>query len=445
MKPSDPGATCYIGLDIGTTALKGVLTDGRCRILAEATADHALLHPREGWVELVPEAHYQNICAVIRDVVAAAPGAVKALAMAAAAGNTLLTDAEGVPLMNIVSWMDERAARQPPKALRGLTGAAVARITGWPCVSSFPLAQLAWLREHEPSRLAAASHVGMDTDWLLHRLTGEWCMDHSTATTFHLQDQVLRRYHAPLQKRIGVEEGTLSRLVPSGSIVGPLTAEASRDTGLSRETLVVAGCFDHPAAARAANVVEPGQLMLSCGTSWVGFMPHMDRQRLLDAQLLVDPFLSQRGGPWGGMFSVPRIGRKIDWYIDQLIAPGAGRSERVQAFNSYAAEAAPGAGGVVIDLRATPRPVRASRANIARAVMESAATLINGKILELRRHGMSFGRAVMVGGPSRSPVWPDVVAAITGLEIAVAGRSAGARGAALLAADGVGDAGVSRG
>ena len=70
--------------------------------------------------------------------------------------------------------------------------------------------------------------------------------------------------------------------------------------------------------------------------------------------------------------------------------------------------------------------------------MEGAARLVNDKILALQPHGLHFDQAVMVGGPSRSPVWPDIVAEITGLDITIAGRSAGARGAAVLAGIGIG-------
>ena len=312
----------------------------------------------------------------------------------------------------------------------------VAQVTGWPCVSSFPLAHLAWLRENETALYMTAGHYGMDTDWLLYRLTGQWRMDPSTATTFHLQEQVTRTYHEPFLKRLDIPPAKLSTLTPSGVAVGPLTAQAQRDTGLTARTAAVTGCFDHPAAARAVGVLEPGQLMLSCGTSWVGFMPHPNRQSILDAHLLCDPFLSASKGPWGGMFSVPCIGRTIDWYVDNVIAPG--ESDRMRVFNDLAAQAAPGAGGLVIDLREPPQPLSAERANVSRAVMEGAARLLKEKTAKLKTHGFRYECAVMVGGPAESPVWPKIVAEVTGLAVTVGSRSAGAQGAALLAGIGIG-------
>lgn len=425
-----------IGLDLGTSAIKGVLTDERGAVLAEAGAETRFIHPHDGWVETDPEVHYRNVCGVIRELADAAPDGVDAMAMAAASGNTLLTDEAGAPLGNIINWMDRRAEQQPPPALAGLTVDEVSRVTGWPCVSSFPLAHLAWLKENRPDLYRGAGHCGMDTDWILWRMTGRWVMDHSTATTFHLQEQRAGKYHAPYLGRLDIPAARLSALVAPGSAAGPLTTEARRDTGLSEKALVVAGCFDHPAAARAVGVLEPGKLMLSCGTSWVGFAPCADRQAVLSAGMLCDPFLSGRGGPWGGMFSVPYIGRTVDWYVENLIAPG--ETDKYRVFNESAAEAAPGAGGLKIALREPPRRIEGDRRNVSRAVMEGAATLLNEKIAALKSRGFRYERAVMVGGPSRSPVWPGIVAEITGIEVSVGTRSAGAQGAAILAGIGSG-------
>jgi xylulokinase len=425
-----------IGLDLGTSVIKGVLMAADGRILKEVVQDNQLLCPRDGWVEVDPEHHYQNVCRVIRELAADAPSGVAALAMAAASGNTLLTDAKGRPLRPIINWMDRRAEGARLAPLEGLTSEAVAQISGWPCVTSFPLAQLAWLKEQEPELYRAAAHYGMDTDWLLYRMTGTWRMDTSTATTFHLLDQIRGVYHQPFLQRLGISEAHLSPLIGSGVAIGPLTAQARQETGLGAETQVVSGSFDHPAAARAAGVLRPGQLMLSCGTSWVGFVPHDQREAILKAKLLCDPFLSNKGGPWAGMFSVPCIGRTIDAYITEFIAPG--ETDKLRLFDTLAARGKPGAGGLQIDLREPAKKFQTSRENIARAVMEGAVRLLNEKLVMARTFGFRFDRAVMVGGPSRSPVWPGIVAEMTGLEVTSADRSAGARGAALLAGMGAG-------
>ena len=427
----EPSSSCLIGLDLGTTAVKGILTHADGRILKTVERPVVYRHPQPDWVEGDAEQQAHDVFEVIRALASAAPAPVVALAAAAASGNTLLTDANGRPLTPVINWMDRRCCEHPPPALAGLTSKAVRQVTGWPCVESFPLAHLAWMGEHMPEKVRQAAHVCMNTDWLLYKLTGQWVMDYSTATTFHLQDQVQRHWHTPFLNRLGIQESQLSRLTGSGVPVGHLTAEAAAATGLSTETLATTGCFDHPSAARAVGVCRPGQLMLSCGTSWVGFTPFADRDTILAAELLCDPFLSDQGGPWGGIFSVSAIGPVINWYVDHLIAPNEKAPLRI--FDESAAEAAPGAGGLVIDLLAPPRHVVGTRANISRAVMEGAARALTERLQKLEAQGFNFTQALLVGGPSKSPVWPSIIAEITGLELSVGSAHAGAQGAALLA------------
>lgn len=427
---------CIIGLDLGTSAVKGVLMRADRRVLKTAARPAHYRRPHPDWVEADAEQQGRDVLGVIRELASGSPAPVRALACAAASGNTLLTDAQGRPLTPILSWMDRRCVDHQPAALGGLTSDAVRHVTGWPCVNTFPLAHLAWLREHEPDRCRQAAHVGMNTDWLLFRLTGAWRMDHSTATTFHLQDQVRRCWHRPYLERLGITEDRLSRLTGTAVPAGRITPAAASATGLTTDTIAVTGCFDHPAAARAVGVLEPGQLMLSCGTSWVGFIPCADRNAILAADLLCDPFLSDHGGPWGGMFSAPAIGPVIDWYIDHAVAPG--EKNRLRIFDELASRAAPGAGGLTIDLFAPPRSIDADRAAVARAVMEGAARALNAHLVRLRAHGFRFDRAVMVGGPSNSPVWPGIIADTTGLDLSVGTSHAGAMGAAILAGIGAG-------
>ncbi len=425
-----------IGLDLGTSALKGVLMDERGTVVHEAERRVDYSRPLPGYVELDAGRHERDVTDILRELAAASPGVVRAVAFSAASGNTLLADQNGRPLTPIINWMDTRCVADPPSVLSTLRVEEVRRITGWPCIDSFPLAHLAWLRTHHPELLDRADQVCMNTDWLLYQLTGQRLMDHSTATTSHLQNQIDRCWHRPYLELLGISEDRLAGLTGPGVLAGELTREAASRSGLTTQTAMVTGCFDHPSAARALGVLEPGELLLSCGTSWVGFLPHDDRNALLDAGLLCDPFLTLSGGPWGGLFSIPRVGQNIDWYVENLIA--VGETDRYRVFNKLAAQAEPGAGGLAIDLRQPPKYISGDPAQIARAVMEGAAALLAEKIEGLKKLGCDFSHAVLAGGPSKSPVWPDIIARRLGIEIKVASPHAGAVGAAILAGIGAG-------
>ena len=439
-----------IGLDVGTSAVKGVVLSIEGNISAQGKCMTQFIRPQPGFIELSPEAHYRTVCDLIRELVSGTPpgSSIVALSMAAASGNTILLDKEGQPLTNIISWLDQRAVNVAHELLPEFDFEQVHSVVGWPWVGSFPLGHLSWLKNNSPEKYKKATHYGMNSYYLLFRLTGKWGMDYSTATTFYLQDQRQRQWYEPYLGRLEISEENLSELLPSGSVLGPLTPQAAEDTNLSEKTLVVLGAFDHPCAARGTGMLKPGDLLLSCGTSWVGFYPLENRALALSQKLLIVPFLSPEG-PWGAMFSLARIGTTIDWYIDNLILqPGDNSADKYSLFSASSQQIPQGANGLYINPcqaisnlpeKAATLRTTYSREEIARAVMEGTAFEMKRKIQELAEAGMPAERIAMVGGPAESPIWPRIVADITGLELRlINGQSAGAVGAAILAGIGAG-------
>ena len=440
-----------IGLDVGTSAVKGVIVSAEGKQLALRGRPTRLFSPRPGFIEVEPEEHYRSVCDLIRELASHAPAGarVRALSMAFASGNTMLLDEAERPLANIVSWMDKRAFGKAGEILPGFDIAAVHRVVGWPFTGEwFPLAHLSWLKKFEPELYRRAARYCMNSDWLMYRLSGRWGMDYSTASTFFLIDQVNRCWHKPYLDVLEISEKSLSVLGDSGQVLGPLTRSGAEDTGLSRDTLVVLGAFDHPSAARGTGFTGVGDLLLSCGTSWVGFYPIDDRELGIAQKMLVDPFLSPRG-PWATLFSFTEIGRLIERYIDErILRDGEAPARKYEIFNQCARKAPRGAGGAFIDPFVPAKQIPSveigfgedhDREQIARAVMEGPALRMRYHIERLTAAGIGAERIAMVGGPSESPVWPQIVAEITGLELKlINGQSAGAMGAAILAAVGAG-------
>ena len=438
-------AEYLIGLDLGTSSLKGVLitTDGK--IVTSEKVATTFIRPKEYIVEFSPEEYYTQFCELTKSLLAHIKDSdeIRAISMAAASGHTMLADKNMKPVGNVISWMDRRAKDEYKTALPDIE--SVHKTVGWPPIPSFPLTQLTWLKKHCADRYNTAAYKILNITHLFHRLTGEFKIDPSTATTFYLQDQANRKYHKPYLDHLGIDEVNLPEIVPSSTKLGMVTESASKDTGLSTKTSVVLGSFDHPSAARGTGVFNKGDLLLSCGTSWVGFYPVEDRDLAISERMLIDPFL-RPDGPWGALFSLPQIGITIDWYIDNLIATD--KNNKYDEFNSLSQKATPGASGLTIDLLdgiKDPDKLKEtlsgnhSRQEISRAVMESAAFEMKEKIEQLSIVGIAAKNITMVGGPSESPVWTQIIADITGLELRlISGQAAGAIGAAIMAGIGVG-------
>ncbi|WP_317955809.1 xylulokinase [Paenibacillus chitinolyticus] len=430
----------FIGLDIGTSAVKGVLMSAAGTILSRETHKVAYLPAVSDRVQFDADQLYRSTADVIRRLTLALPpgGTVAGLSIASASGNTVLVNGRGEPLLPAISWMDSRVRDEIETVFGKLDAGEVHDRVGWPLLNAFPLAHLSWLKCHAPELLDEADVICMSTDYILFKLTGNWAIDPSTATTMYLQDQQTGKWHLPTLNALGVPERKLPPISPTGTVIGQIGAEAALDTGLVRGTPVVLGTFDHPCSARGAGVVDEGQLLLSCGTSWVGFCPVNDRRRSVELRLLTDPYLHPAGA-WGGMFSLSAIATSIDRYIRRYLSDAP---DRYNEFNRLAASAQQGAGGLVLD------PSRQdgfdyleghAKADIARALMEGTAYLLKRELDRLEAAGMRFTSAALVGGPSETHPWPQIVADVLGMEVRTAnGSCAGAAGAAIVAAIGVG-------
>ncbi len=424
-----------IGLDLGTSACKGSLLSESGAWVAEAKEATVYTYGGNGEVTFDADDFYKIVARVIRMLVSSLPegGEIVGIGMASASGNTLLVDEAGKPLTPVFSWLDKRDAGEMEEVFGTPDENAIYRTCGWPYIPSFPLAHLAWLKVHQPELLKNASGIRMSTDYLLFRLTGCWGMDPSTATTFYLRDQVSGKWNHALLDPLGIREEQLPPVYPTGTLLGRVTAKASEETGLPEGCAVVLGAFDHHLAALGAGVTKEGQLLLSCGTSWVCFLPLCDREKVLEQNLLCDPFLSSANGPWAGMFSLESVAVKIDGMVKKWISSD---EDALKTFDTLARSAAPGADGLRIDpTKDLERDFSGyEKKNIARALMEGTAYLLASEVKRLAGEGIQVSSAIMVGGPSKSDPWPGIVTDMLGIPVdTVYGVCAGAVGAATLA------------
>ncbi|GGD53123.1 xylulokinase [Paenibacillus nasutitermitis] len=434
------GLDYLIGLDIGTSAVKGVLMSTDGLIVSKERKETEYQSFAGGWIQFDVDQLYRITVDVIRRLTTVLPegASVAALSIASASGNTVLVDDRGEPMIPAFSWMDTRATNEMQTVFGTLKADDVHELTGWPLLNMFPLAHLSWLKCHRPEFLDHSSKICMSTEYINFKLTGKWGIDNSTATTFYLLDQEKGEWHQPFLQQLGITGEKLPPIHAPGTVLGTITSNAALKTGLPPGTPVVLGSFDHPCAARGSGVLDEGQLLISCGTSWVGFSPVKERQKALRQKMLVDPFLHPAGA-WGSMFSLPAISASVDKYIGTYISAGP---DRYLAFDKLAGSALPGAGGLIINPMQEPGNASLAgyaKADIARALMEGTVYLFNMQLEKLEHAGIPFSSVAMVGGPSESSNWPQIVSDVLGMEVsAINGASAGSVGAAMLAGIGVG-------
>lgn len=436
-----------IGVDLGTSAVKAILADSSGNILAQAGRSVQLIHPEEHIYEMDPLVYYRNICSLFKELTAKVdnPKKIRAVSFCTASGNTLLLDENYNPVTNVINWMDTRTFGKEQELWPEIDKKEIYEKCGWPWSGFFPLAHLAWLKDFQPKIWKKARYCTMLDGYLYYLLCRNLVVDPSKGTTFFLQDQVKGTWNRKLLSFLGISEENLPKILPSGTSAGNITPEATLETGLSRETLVVTGSFDHPSAARSAGVFHQGDLLISAGTSWVAFAPVKNREAGINGGMLIDPFLSPEGC-WGVMFSLTAVAEKMKYFLTEYI--NSGEEEAVyNDFNRLSGAAEPGAGGCFINPwqetvdETRERLKNTSRENIARALMEGCAFLLKNQISKLEKFiNTEMKRVVLVGGPTKSPVWPGIIAAILNRPCAIpeTGQHTGALGAVIFAGLGAG-------
>lgn len=439
----------WIGLDLGTSAIKGVALKKDGSIIRQAKTSIKFKENKNINIkEIDPESYVEQLFALIKKLIV--PNLkLKAISWAAASGNLLLLDENYSPISPIYSWLDKRPNEEKMKSYYNqLPLKKIHQICGWPFSPQFPLGRLIWLSKTNRALLAKSHKIVMSNDYLTWKLTGKWVVDESNATTMYLYDQMHGEKSPFLLGLAEIDNpDKICNVVHSKTVIGPIS-EAVSEILQIKDKLVsfVLGSFDHPSAARAVKFERENQLLLSCGTSWVGCLLLNNREKGLEMQLLIDPFEKSWGGFWLGMFSVSGIGNIFDrWvlslinllqidvknpfkYFDQLAEKGDSKNLPIVNLNSED-----------INKRLITLLKEHSEANIACSILEEVVfklfDLIRIKEIDLS----AINEILLVGGPTESFIWPQIIANIFQTNVVIRyGQTAGAVGAAMMAAEATG-------
>ena len=425
---------CLIGLDIGTSAVKGALVTTEGEVLGVAGAPFVYRF-EEGAKVIDAEPFVDTCLGVIKELAGRTELTVSALCSCCASGNPVFLGEELTPITPIIGWQTQVAQEDLDQVYTPEEQEAFYRVVGWPLEHGMPAANLAWVKLHKPEILEKTRFLAMSAEYLNYQLTGRWGLSHSMATPSFLVVQETGEYNLPLLAKFGLTKEQVPPVYDKGTVLGTVKPEMAQKLGLSARTQVVLGSFDHPSGALGAGVLEEGDLLLSCGTSWVELFPVATREFGLSTGGLVDRFMLN-GPPYCVMESVASISEKIDARREHFF----GKVPQ-KVFDAYVAAGVSGAHGLRIDFtdHDFARAEGHSKEDIARAIIEGAALLFKDNLAKLERSGLIARNITAIGGITNSPICTAVISEVLGQEIKVVnGQSAGAVGSALLAGIGTG-------
>jgi len=448
-----------LGIDIGTFESKGALVDSKGAIVATAAKPHKMIVPQAGWAEHRAEEDWWEdftfIARAILDETGIEPGDIQAVACSAIGPCMLPVDKAGKPLMNAVLYGVDGRAEQEVAALTERIGEDVLLDRCGNALTSQSVGpKILWLKNNRPEIYEKTVKILTSTSYLVFRLTGDYVIDHYTAANFsplYLVDE-LDWSDVLADDIIALEK--LPRLAWSTEIVGGITPQAARETGLAEGTPVTAGTVDAAAEALSVGVGHPGDMMVMYGSTI--FVIALTDARVRDPRLWYAPWLFE--GQHASMAGLATSGTLTHWFRDHL----ARDLDPEMAFALLAgeAEASPPGGNGLIFLpyfsgERTPihdpfakgclfgLNLTHTRGDIYRALLEGIANGTNHVIETYRDVGQSPLRVLAVGGGTKNRIWCQATSDISGMDQIICEKTMGASyGDAFLAAIAIGKAEV---
>lgn len=428
----------HLGLDLGTSGLRGILMDDGGAVLEAAERAYPVARPHPGWSEQVPEDWLEAARGVVSDLRAERPGAVAALRGIGLSGQmhgAVCLGADRRPLRPCLLWNDTRASAEA----QALDTPQARAISGNAVFPGFTAPKLAWLAAHEPQAFERTALVLLPKDYLRLWLTGEAVSDMSDAAGTGWLDMGARAWSEALLDAAGMRGDQMPRLVEGTAVSGRLRGALAMDLGLPAGLPVAGGGGDNACAAAGLGTLSEGQGFVSLGTSGVVLAA---REAFRPApETAVHSFCHAVPETWYQMAVILAATDALSWL---------GRLTRRSPADLAAAmpERATGPGPVrfapYLSGERTPHndaqvrgalaglDVASGPADLTRAVMEGVAFALRDGLDALRAAGAAPERLTATGGGARSPFWLDTLAQVLGLPIDV--PEAGEIGAALGAA-----------
>ena len=417
-----------VGVDVGTTATKAVAFDADGRAHGAAEVGYPLLEPEPGRAEQDPDAVVDGALRAIRDAVATARerGAqVVALSLSAAMHAIAALDADDRPLTRLVTWADTRAAPQAQR-LRDEQPELHDR-TGTPIHSMAPLPKLAWFAENDPATFAAARRWVGVKELVVARLSGEWLLDHSTASGTGLLNLETLDWDREALAAAGVGADRLAALVPATERLA-LEPAVAAELGLERDVVLVVGAGDGPSANLGVGATAPGVAACSIGTSGALRLtvprPAVDRGRhLFCYALFPDRWIvggaTSNGGvvlEWAGAALAPDLGAHAQARLLALAGDVPPGSEGLLMLPYLLGERAP-LWGAPAHAAYVGLARHHGRGHLVRAALEGACQQLALVLASLRDAGHDVRELRATGGFARSAVWRQMLADVLDIEI----------------------------
>ena len=431
----------FIGVDLGTSAVKLLLMDDDGRIVKSISKEYPLFFPKDGWSEQNPEDWYQQSIAGIREISEGFTGSINGIGIGGQMHGLVVLDENDEVIRPAILWNDGRTQDEVDYLNNEIGREKLSEYTGNIAFAGFTAPKILWMKKNEPENFNRIRKVMLPKDYIVYKFTGVSSSDYSDAAGMLLLDTKNKRWSKEMIDICGIREEYLPTLHESYDAVGTVLPEIMSQLGLTGEIKVAAGAGDNAAAAIGTGACGAGKCNLSLGTSGTIFIT--SDKFLVDEYNSLHSFCHADGGfhLMGCMLSAASCNK---WWMDDVLND-----------SDYAAEQAKmnklGKNSVFFlpylmgerspynnpRLRAAFMGMRmdSSREDMSLAVLEGVAFGLRDSLEVARSLGIEVTESTICGGGAKSPLWRSIIANVMNLKLLTPENDEGpALGGAILAA-----------
>lgn len=437
----------YIGVDLGTSAVKLLLMDGDGKIHKIVSKEYPLYFPKSGWSEQNPEDWFLQSAAGIRELTAGCDKSdIAGISFGGQMHGLVMLDADDNVIRPAILWNDGRTGEETEYLNKTIGKEKLSEYTANIAFAGFTAPKILWVQKHEPENFAKIAKIMLPKDYLAYRLSGVFCTDMSDASGMLLLDVKNRCWSQKMLDICGIRESQLPKLYESYEAVGVIKPEVARELGLPEGIKVIAGAGDNAAAAVGTGTVGDGMCNISLGTSGTIFIS--SAKFGVDENNALHSFAHADGSYhlMGCMLSAASCNK---WWNEEILKTkdyaaeqaGISRLGENQVFylpylmGERSPHNNPDARAMFLGMS-----MDTTREDMTQAVLEGVAFGLRDSFEVAKSLGIRIERTKICGGGAKSILWKKMIANIMGIKVDVIESEEGpALGGAMLAAVGCGE------
>lgn len=439
-----------LGLDLGTSSLKGLLVDKKGEIITTASESYPLIHPQSGFSEQDPNLWIKaanKVIAEISNTINDFTEKLEGISFSGQMHSLVLLDANDKILRNAILWNDVRTSKQSDQIMQNFE--ELLEITKNRSLEGFTLPKILWIQEEEPEIWEQTRHILLPKDYLGLWMTGNHYMDYSDASGTLLLDLNRKEWSKVLLDKYDIPTEYMPTLIESSGFTGYLKENLKEKFGFSQKVKIFAGAADNASAAIGAGIIDENTGMASIGTSGVFLAPEESSYQNYKGKLHL--FHHAVADSYYSMGVTLAAGHSLDWF-KKTFAPGISFDDLLGDLDKISA----GADGLLftpyivgertphIDSRIRGSFVgidsQHTLAHFTKAVIEGITfSLKDSQLLMEEVANKKFKRIVSIGGGAKNKQWLQIQANIFDTEVTSLITEQGpGLGATMIAAVGLG-------